>query len=568
MTAGPVSRRAIWLLVLLAALVWFANLEVRKLVRPDEGRYAEIPREMVASGDWLTPRLNSFKYFEKPPLQYWATAAAYEAFGQTHWTARLWPALTGFLGILFTAFAGMRLWGRRAGFYAGLVCGSSLLYVLIGHLNTLDMGVSFFLNVGVLSLALAQRAREPDSTRNWMLLAWASLGLAILSKGLIGAVLPGAAFVVYSVLFRDFAAWKKLQIVKGVLVMLAVTAPWFIWVSVVNPEFAHFFFIVEHLWRFTRPDHGRTGVWYYFVPILLGGILPWTLMLLDALPRAAAREPTEGFQTRRFLLVWAVLVFVFFSISKSKLPSYILPIFPALALLIGERATRMSPRLLLWCILPMAALGAVVAGLSPKVVRFASDEVPVSLYLGYVPWLLAAGLVLFVGAGLAAWWARAGRTAAAIAGLGVAGLISGQLALTGHDSLARASSSYYLAPQITPHLRPGLPFYSLEMYEQTLPFYLQRTLTLVEYQDEMAFGISLEPAKFVPNYIEFGKLWMRADHVGALAIMAPNTIRYFDEHQLPYEIIARDTRRLVVRKPASPADKPPQAAPGMPKPGP
>ena len=550
MTRDPVfSRRAVWLLVLLAALIWFSNLDYRKLVRPDEGRYAEIPREMVASGDWLTPRLNGLKYFEKPALQYWATATAFEAFGETHWAARLWPALTGFLGILFTAFAGARLWGRQAGVYAGLVCASSVLYVLIGHINTLDMGVTFFLNVGVLSLALAQRAAYAEGCRNWMLVAWVSLGLAILSKGLIGAVLPGAAFVVYSVLYRDFAAWKKLHIVKGVIALLLVTAPWFIWVSMVNPDFAPFFFIHEHWDRFFKTEHRRLGAWYYFVPILLGGMLPWALVLLDALVTAGRREPIEGFQPRRFLLVWCVLVFVFFSVSKSKLPSYILPIFPALALLVGERLTRFTPRMLFWCIAPLPVAGALLAGLSPQVVRFASDEVPVVLYQGYVPWLLAAGLVLFVGGALAAWWARGGRTTGAIVLIGATGLISCQLALTGHESLAPASSAYYLAPQIRPYMRPNQPFYSLGMYEQTLPFYLKRTFTLVEYQDEMAFGIGKEPQKFVPDYAEFSRRWLRPDHQGALAIMNPPTIAYFDQNKLPYEIIARDTRRLVVRRP-------------------
>jgi 4-amino-4-deoxy-L-arabinose transferase-like glycosyltransferase len=543
------SRRAVWLLIIIAALVWFCNLDYRKLVRPDEGRYAEIPREMVASGDWLTPRLNDLKYFEKPALQYWATAAAYEAFGQAHWTARLWPALTGFLGILFTAFVGMKLWGRQAGIYAGLVLGSSVLWVGIGHINTLDMGVSFFLTVGVFSLALAQRSQWPQSQRNWMLVAWVSLGLAILSKGLIGAVLPAAAFFVYSVLCLDWAAWKRLHILKGVLALLIVTAPWFIWVSIVNPEFFNFFFIHEHWDRFLKSEHKRLGVWYYFVPILLGGILPWMFMMFGSLATAWQREPVEGFQVRRYLLVWCVLVFLFFSVSKSKLPSYILPIFPALALLIGERMTRMSGKALAWCMVPVALAGAALAAWSPYVVRLASDEVPVALYEKYVPWILGCGLVFFVGSAMAAWWARSGRETAAVVLLAFTGLIGIQLGISGHDSLAPASGAYYIAPKIQAHLKPGLPFYSIGMYEQTLPFYIKRPVTLVEIRDEMAFGIDQEPQKWVKDYVEFSKRWMRPDHQGALAIMNPTTLNYFDQHKLPYEIIARDTRRIVVRRP-------------------
>src|ERR1700740_3134983 len=108
--------------------LWFATLPVRPLLDPDEGRYAEIPREMVATGDWVTPRLNDLKYFEKPPLQYWATAAAYELFGFSEWSARIWPALTGFLGIVMTFWVGRRLFSQRAAVYAALVLVASPYY--------------------------------------------------------------------------------------------------------------------------------------------------------------------------------------------------------------------------------------------------------------------------------------------------------------------------------------------------------------------------------------------------------------------------------------------------------
>ena len=126
------GRMAI-LVLFLFCIVWFCNLGYRSLVRPDEGRYAEIAREMATTGDWVTPRLNAIKYFEKPPLQYWATAAAYKGFGEHEWTARLWTALTGFFGVLLVGFAGMRLFDRRTGLYSALVLASCILYAAIGH---------------------------------------------------------------------------------------------------------------------------------------------------------------------------------------------------------------------------------------------------------------------------------------------------------------------------------------------------------------------------------------------------------------------------------------------------
>ena len=168
-----VRTRVVTTLVFLLFVIWFGNLGYRSLVRPDEGRYAEIAREMAITGDWTTPRLNGIKYFEKPPLQYWMTAAAFKAFGEHEWTARLWAALTGFAGVLMVGFTGARLFGRQAGFYSAVVLASSLLYAVIGHINTLDMGVTFWLTIGLLGFLLGQRgARRTRETRLWMLLAW------------------------------------------------------------------------------------------------------------------------------------------------------------------------------------------------------------------------------------------------------------------------------------------------------------------------------------------------------------------------------------------------------------
>jgi 4-amino-4-deoxy-L-arabinose transferase-like glycosyltransferase len=542
------GRGFLWLLVAVLAVVWFANLEVRKLVRPDEGRYAEIPREMVASGDWVTPRLNDLKYFEKPALQYWGTAAAYTVFGEHHWTARLWPALTGFLGILFVAFTGTRLWGRSAGVLAGAVTASSLLYTLIGHVNTLDMGVTFFLTVGMLSLMLAQS--EPEAStgeRRWMMLAWAALGCAVLSKGLIGAALPFASLVIYTVVSGHWSLWRRLHLPRGLAIFLAITAPWFIWVSLRNPEFFQFFFIREHFERFLTKVHSRYQPPWYFIPILLAGMWPWTILMAAAVLRALFGEVRGTFMPKRFLLVWAVFIFAFFSASSSKLPSYILPMMPALALLIGHYGANLSGRAVVFHAMPMVLIGGALMLAAPQVVRLSSEEVPAGLYQGYVPWLVGAAGALVAGAAQAAWLGARGRPVAGLLALAAGGLGLAQLGLTGHDALAPASSSYHLAQQVRPHLKPGMPFYSIGIYEQTLPFYIKRTVTLVEVRDELSFGIDQEPAKWVPDYREFSRRWRQ--HPEALAIMHPNTLDYFKDNGLPYEIIARDTRRAVVKKP-------------------
>ena len=176
----PLSTGMLLLLLAVFAVVWFGTLDYRKLVNPDEARYAEIPREMVATADWLTPRLNSIKYFEKPALQYWATATAFTLFGEHEWTARLWSALCGFFGVLVTGWATRRLWGNDAALYSMCVLGSGLLWQLIGHINTLDMGVSTFLSAAIFCFVIAQRDQAtPLENRNFMWLGWLALAALV-----------------------------------------------------------------------------------------------------------------------------------------------------------------------------------------------------------------------------------------------------------------------------------------------------------------------------------------------------------------------------------------------------
>ncbi len=544
-----ILRRGPLLAVLLMvfALIWFGPLDYRKLVKPDEGRYAEIPREMVATGDWTTPRLNGIKYFEKPALQYWATATAYTLFGEHHWTARLWSALTGFLGVLATAFVAGRLWGPAAGFNAACVLAGSLLYVLIGHINTLDMGVSFFLACAVFAFVLAQRDEAvPRETRNWMWIAWALLGGAVLSKGLIGLVLPGATLVAYTLWQRDFALWRKLHLLSGISILLLITVPWFVAVSLANPEFARFFFIHEHFERFLTKAHGRYQPMWYFIPILAAGILPWLVSLLATLRHAPAMDAIR-FQPRRFLLLWIIVVFGFFSVSSSKLVSYILPLFPALAALIGWQLARMEVRSLRWHALPWIPLGVVTMFLAPSVIKLSSPEVPAVLYADYVPWLIAAGGCLSAGATAAFVLAWRRKADAAIASLAAGGLLFAQLILLGHDSLSPSNSAYHIAQKIRTEATADVPFFSVNTYDQTLPFYLQRTVTMVSYRDELGFGIAEEPEKFIADYAGFEHAWRQAPK--ALALMAPAEYRHFRASDLPMRILAEDTRRIIVSKP-------------------
>lgn len=540
------TKRVCWLLAAIT-IIWFANLEYRTLVKPDEGRYAEIPREMVASGDWVTPRLNELKYFEKPPLQYWATATAYTLFGEHQWTSRLWTGLMGFAGILLVWFAGLRLFGREAAGYAALLLSSSLLYVLMGHINTLDMGVTFFVTLGILGLLLAQAQEDVTKRRNWMMVAWAGLALAVLSKGLMGIILPGAALFIYCVIQRDFGVLRRMNWLPGLAVFFAIAAPWFVLVMKANPEFFERFFIYEHYTRFTTTEHGRYHPWHYFIPILLAGALPWTVLMFDSMWRTLRSSSDRAFNSARFLLVWAVFIYLFFSASGSKLPSYLLPMFPALALLMGRRLAEMRSRTLFWQVAPVILVSLGMLGLALNVGRLADTSNQAELYPHYGPWLVAAALILLGGLSVGMWLLWREKKAVAVVTLALSALLSAQVGLSGYETVARERSARHIAEAIRGEVKPGIPFYSVLTYEQTLPFYLKRTFTLVQYQDEMAFGIQQEPQRWIPTVEEFAKVW--AVQPEALAIMPVYAYAQLQQLGLAMKVIFEDTQHIVVRKP-------------------
>jgi len=362
-----------WLPWLLLAIGWFATIQVRPMLDPDEGRYAEIPREMLAHGDGVTPRFNDLKYFEKPPLQYWATAAVYALFGLTEWTSRAWSVGLAFACLPLVFAWVRRCYGEDAALTALTALAVSPFFIVIGHLNLLDAGFTFWLTAAVLAFTLAQSAGERSAAeRRWMLAAWALAALAVLSKGIVVGVLAGGALVLYSLLERDLRPWRRLHAGTGLVLFAFIAAPWFVLVSLRNPSFPGFFFVHEHFARFLTTVHQRVEPWWFFLPLLLAAVLPWLVPCARAVRSAWwDREPASGpagvndanspFRPKRFLLVYAAFTLVFFSASGSKLAPYILPMVPMLAILTGTevRSPARLARQAAWVAAPMVLIVAV-----------------------------------------------------------------------------------------------------------------------------------------------------------------------------------------------------------------
>lgn len=547
-----VSRRRFrWIACAFAicALIWFAGLEYRGLSVPDEGRYADIAREMLDSNDWVTPRLNGIKYMEKPPLQYWATAGVFALFGVDEWTARLWPALTGFLGIVLTAFAGFRLAPRSPWISTAFLVAGCWGYFLGGQILTLDMGLTFFLTAAMLGFALSQRADiSLRAEQGWMGLAWAAVACAVLSKGIVGIVIPGLALLVYLAIERDLSLLRRLHWAPGLCVFGAIVLPWFILVQQKNPEFFDFFFIHEHFERYLLSHHHRPGPWWYFVPVLLIGLLPWTPGIPAAIARGWKASSPSGFRLDRFLVIWCGVIVVFFSASQSKLPSYVLPAFPALLLLFARHYPAMSERLRRAPAVAGIACGAAVMLLAAALPRWKALSWT-GFEAEYAIWLGAAALTLSA-AGLAALQLlRLSRQEASLAVLGLGSLLAVQLVLSGtHVFDEHYSSERLIETMAGEELQFARepPFYSVASFDHSVPFYLGRPMTLVGYKDELAPGIAVEPEKYVGSVDEFLQRWQ--GHPDAFAIMTPLLYEKLRREGLPGRIIARDAHRIIVAR--------------------
>jgi len=543
------------LLILFAVLVLFLSLDGlgdRKLANPDEGRYSEIAREMALSGDFVTPRLNGLKYFEKPPLQYWATAITFRLFGESELTARLYMALCGLGCILLVAYTGRRLYDDETGLLAALVLLSAPYFAALNEIVTLDMGITFWMTLTMSSFLISQCAAGETSRRRWLGLAWAGMAAAMLSKGLIGVVFPAAAVFLYCVVQRNFRLIAQLEWTRGLMIFFILVMPWFVMVSMQNPEFLRFFFIHEHFERFTTMTHRRVASWWFFLPILFGGFLPWAVSLLPATVsgwRASGQLDGQNriFSPLKFVLLYCAFILVFFSNSGSKLPAYILPMFPVLALVIGVYIRNIDAKRLAWQIapvFPVALWGAYAAWLAPA--KKAAEDFSRPLYDEMSLWVISAALVVAASTLIAFFVLRHQRKWLGVLFMSIGTMIGVELIERGYEHISPLQSGANLAKSIRNSLKPETRLYAVETYDQSLPFYLRRTLTLVNYVDEFELGESSEPGKWISRIEDFPAAWSAPGPV--IAIIQPGHLNKIKALGLDFEIIHQDPRRIAIRK--------------------
>ena len=326
------------LLIGVAGCLFFSFLGLRDIWDIDEGMHAAMAQTMVLSGDWITPYIDGEPFFDKPVLFNWLNAIAFVLFGFTETAARLPAAITGLGCVILTWQLARKLYGDRVGFLSGLVLATSLEFLILSRVVQYDIPFTFFTTLALWSFANA--VIDEKRRRGYFLLFYVGAALAVLTKGPLGLFLPGMVIGFYLLATRQLKLISQMQIIPGILIFFAIVAPWFVMMERANEGYLNYFIVKQHFGNFLggegtmKPRHPEP--FYYYIPVLLAGLLPWSALLPQSIVRAYKSDRMADHGMSLFFVIWIISMLAFFSTATSKLSTYMLPLFPAIAILIGR----------------------------------------------------------------------------------------------------------------------------------------------------------------------------------------------------------------------------------------
>lgn len=340
------KRAALIIILVLATAPYFIRLGASSLWDSNEAFYAETPREMIESGDYINPSFNYQPRFNKPPLCYWVVALFYKIFGASETVERLTIALAAMI-MIATAFAlGREFFSVEAGLIAATGLAIAPRFLMFSRRIMIDVYLAMFMSLALLFFALAES--RPQKRRLYLALMYASVGLGIITKGPVAVVLPAASFIIYLAVNHRLRAWREMMLPLGLLIIACIVLPWYLAVYGQHGwNYIETFILKDNISRFTQPVWGPGRSLFFYIPVLLGDMFPWSLFLIPFIWQAARDrvnpkdENAQGKDKRWTLpLIWVTVIVVFYSLSRSKEDLYILPIYPAVAALVGGLLAR------------------------------------------------------------------------------------------------------------------------------------------------------------------------------------------------------------------------------------
>ncbi len=552
----------IFILLVVAACMFLAGIGRLALIEPDEGRNAEVAREMLAKGDWITPRFNDFSYLDKPPVFFWAVASSFKAAGISEASARFPSALAALLMVFMTWLLARRMFENSTALYAGIILATSPLVVVFARDVIFDMTLTFFVTGAMVCYWL--REAGPEHRKLLDVLLFGAMGLATLTKGPVGFLLPLLSMSAYQGLQGRFSRLKDLNWLLGLATFFAVTLPWFMAVSMRHPDFPEYAFWQESLQRFATGHSHRGGPVYYYLIIYLAGFLPWSFFLLYAGLHRIRRWKElrqEENSSVLFLLSWVGTIFVFFSISQSKLPGYFLPAMVPLSILMGKvwKGPETAPegRAPDWAtggFATLIVLGIIVAA-APHFEPFLfphsrfQRKMPHDVFALLGPTMLYTGVILaalgIIGRNLCA---RARKKSPTVIMFALVACCFPVMLLRWFHPLeifASARSSRSLAQTILASPQKDFPVYGYYYFRTSLPFYLRRPVGLVSSTaDELTSNYVVTQWSRVKREEKAGRLPQRLAPAatGGMPLVMDESDWLAKRRQTPVLVLARNDR--------------------------
>jgi len=477
-----VKKNGLILLFVSAVLfLFFFRLGDRPLWSSDEGRYGEIAREMAESRDFIVPAFNYVDFLEKPVMASWLSALAIEVMGSNGLAVRFPLALAAVLGVFMTGWFVRRFCGERTALLAMMFQTTCLGYVLVGRFAVIDTLLTFFLSGAFFCLFAGYQAQK----KSYYWAAYAFIGAAFLTKGLLGVVLPGGVMLAFLLWEKRLGEIKKMSLIPGALIFSVIILPWLWQMLQREPEFFHVFFVEHHFSRFSGGELGRTRPFWFYAPILLAIALPWSLFMPAAFQSAVKSSTTE--KLRRFAFCWAVVTFIFFSSSRGKLPYYILPVSVPLSVLFACLfsdlfAGQIKPttaKLLHygWKFLYGALLLAIPA--FNIFILFWGNLIEGSALIRPFLWIASAGSLVLLGVSLKFYLAK--QLAKALWLIAAVPYLILTLIVFAMESLSPMQSTAAMAQEMLKQDEPGslMTIYASPDHFSDLPFHLQRRISVV-----------------------------------------------------------------------------------------
>ena len=481
----PANNRYNWMtdilwITLLISLFYACWLGSYPLFTPDEGRYTEAAREMLATGDFITPRVDGIAFLDKPILYYWLQAAALKLFGIKEWAVRFFPALIGLLGCLVTYLAGRQLFDRRTGILSAIILGSSPLYFAGAHYANLDLEVAVFIGSSLMCVCVAIQ-REGFVGLRYLLAAYIFAALAFLTKGMIAIVFPAMIVGLWIIFQWRWNTLRQLHLATGFIIMSAIALPWYFLEQQVNPEFFHYFFVTQQVTRFLSGAefNNKSYAWFY-APVVIAGFFPWVIYLFQALINAIknvivskAAHPTE-----MFLLIWIIAIFTFFSIPTSKIVGYILPIFPALALLTGRYLSEIWTHPNFNPMYIAVTIFTILGGLLGILLLLLPNHHWVSFNVEFTPYIFMMAMTIFISV-FASLFAMRTQTMLVLFTICLFCSATLLLTLTKGATHLNSNTAKPLVNILKPILKPQDEVVHYYKFYQDVPLYLEKRVTLV-----------------------------------------------------------------------------------------